>query len=247
MKSLFVILIVLLTAVGPVAANPDSIRREATDSVRFTPGQLIVPGALITVGALGVGVKPLRQARIWVNNEIGVHNCSPADDIIRYLPLAGYLTLDFAGVRARRPFMDRLVAGATGAIIATALCGGLKLCVNEARPGGTGRSSFPSGHTTTAFLGAELLRLDYGPLVGAGGYLAASTVGAMRILNGRHWLNDVLAGAGIGILSARAALWLLPFNRRWLGLNRRRGEAAVVVPAFSPADGSAMMTVALIL
>jgi membrane-associated phospholipid phosphatase len=35
--------------------------------------------------------------------------------------------------------------------------------------------------------------------------------------NERHWLNDVLAGAGIGILSAKAAYWLLPWERRHLG------------------------------
>lgn len=247
MRSLFLILFSVIAVMRPVAVSADSIERVPIDTVRFTPGQLIVPGALITVGALGVGVKPFVQARKWVNHEIGIHKCSPADDIIQYLPLAAYMALDYAGVKSRRPVLDRLVNVATGGIIATALTHGPKFCINEPRPTGTSLNTFPSGHTATAFLGAELLRQDYGNWVGAGGYVVASGVGVMRILNGRHWLNDVLAGAGIGILSARAAEWLLPFNRRWLGLDRRRGQGAVILPTVSPVDRSVALTAALVL
>ena len=39
------------------------------------------------------------------------------------------------------------------------------------------------------------------PWISVGGYVVATTVGVSRILNNRHWISDVLAGAGIGILS----------------------------------------------
>ncbi len=239
------LLLAIMLAVGP-ARGSDSVRPVETDTVKFTPRQLILPGSLIAVGAVAIATPPLKQARKWVNREIGIHRCDPYDDVIQYLPGAGYLFLDFAGVRSRRPFVDRVIVGATGAIIAAALTRGTKLCVNERRPTGSSLSSFPSGHSATVFFGAELLRLDYGPLVGAAGYVVASGVGVMRILNGRHWLNDVLAGAGIGILSARAAEWLLPFNRRWLGLDRRRGEAALLIPTYSAADNAVGLTAAVI-
>lgn len=245
MRKIISLIIALLLITGQAVAD-DSVRPAETDTVKFTPQQLIVPGSLITVGALAVGIKPLVQARKWINEEIGLHNCEPYDDYLQYLPAAGYLFLDFAGLKSRRPFVDRVIVGATGAIIATVLCRGTKLLVNEQRPTGDLNNSFPSGHSTVAFLGAELLRQDYGPWVGACGYVVASGVGIMRILNGRHWLNDVLAGAGIGILSARAAEWLLPFNRRWLGLDKRRGEAAVIVPSYAPADRSFALTAAII-
>lgn len=245
MKRVILLIIVAATCITQALAS-DSTHTERIDTLRFTPRQLIVPGTLITVGAVAVGIKPLAQARQWINGEIGIHKCAPYDDYIQYLPAAGYLFLDFAGLKSKRPFVDRVIVGATGAIITAAMVRGTKLCVNELRPTGTSTNSFPSGHSATAFLGAELLRQDYGPWVGACGYLVASGVGVMRILNGRHWLNDVLAGAGIGILSARAAEWLLPFNRRWLGLDRRRGEAAVLVPAYSPANRSFALTAAII-
>lgn len=200
---------------------------------------------MITAGALFVGIKPLKQARIYVNERIGVHRCAPADDILQYLPAAGYLFLDFAGVRSRRPFVDRVIVGATATILMTAVTQGTKHLVNEQRPSG-GKHSFPSGHSATAFMGAELLRQDYGPWVGAAGYVVASGVGVMRILNGRHWLNDVVAGAGIGILCAKAGEWLLPFNRRWLGLDRRRGETAVILPTYSPETSTLAISATII-
>ena len=42
---------------------------------------------------------------------------------------------------------------------------------------------------------------DLSPWVGIGAYSAATLVAAGRMMNNRHWLSDVLAGAGIGIMS----------------------------------------------
>ena len=81
------------------------------------------------------------------------------------------------------------------------------------RPDGSARNSFPSGHTATAFMGAELLRREYwnvSPWIGIAGYAVAAGTGFFRIYNNRHWLTDVLAGAGVGILSVQAAYWLYP-------------------------------------
>lgn len=32
----------------------------------------------------------------------------------------------------------------------------------------------------------------------------------MHNLDGHHWVTDVIAGAGVGILSARVGYWMLP-------------------------------------
>lgn len=233
-----IVLLTLLLSVQSIFAHDYN-----PDTVRFEPKQLIAPGVLITVGALGVGIKPFVQARKWINTEIGVHKCSPADDILQYAPMVCYVGLDFVGVQSKRPLVDRAIVGVSSVIIYAALTNTIKYTVREARPNGT-RNSFPSGHTGTAFLGAELLRQEYGTWVGLAGYTVATGVGVMRILNGRHWLNDVIAGAGIGILSARAGEWLLPFNRRWLKLDRP-GANLVLCPAYSPATNTAALTAAL--
>jgi membrane-associated phospholipid phosphatase len=62
-------------------------------------------------------------------------------------------------------------------------------------------------------MGAELLYQEYKEKsfwYGISGYVVASGTGAFRMYNNRHWLTDVVAGAGIGILSTKVAYWLYP-------------------------------------
>jgi PAP2 superfamily len=80
------------------------------------------------------------------------------------------------------------------------LTGALKISVDETRPDG-GAHSFPSGHTSMAFAGAEFLRKQYGWRWGAPAYVAASFVGWSRVEARRHYTQDVLAGALIGMLA----------------------------------------------
>jgi membrane-associated phospholipid phosphatase len=85
----------------------------------------------------------------------------------------------------------------------------LKYTVDETRPDG-GSHSFPSGHTSMAFTGAEFIRKQYGTAWGAPAYLAAGFVAWSRVEANRHYTHDVLAGAAIGIL-ANHDFW------RWQG------------------------------
>jgi undecaprenyl-diphosphatase len=67
--------------------------------------------------------------------------------------------------------------------------------------------SFPSGHTITAFAVAVSLSHFY-PDLTAGLLFCALSVAASRILLGMHFLSDVMAGAVIGSLLARAVILL---------------------------------------
>ena len=70
---------------------------------------------------------------------------------------------------------------------------------------------FPSGHTTEAFAYAEFIQQEYkdvSPWYGAVGYAAATATGLLRIYNNKHWLSDVVAGAGIGMASTKLAYLL---------------------------------------
>jgi len=77
----------------------------------------------------------------------------------------------------------------------------LKYTINEQRPDGGGQS-MPSGHTSFAFSGAEFMRKRYGWEYGVPAYAAASFVAYSRVEARRHHVRDVVAGAGIGILSS---------------------------------------------
>jgi hypothetical protein len=76
----------------------------------------------------------------------------------------------------------------------------LKLAVHEERPDG-GKHSFPSGHTSMAFAGAEFIRKEMGWSWGAPALGVAAFVGWSRVESRRHYTHDVLAGAAIGVLA----------------------------------------------
>lgn len=55
-----------------------------------------------------------------------------------------------------------LTADAIGALGTATIVLSVKSVVQRMRPDGSTANSFPSGHTATAFLGAELFNLEYG-------------------------------------------------------------------------------------
>jgi membrane-associated phospholipid phosphatase len=68
----------------------------------------------------------------------------------------------------------------------------------------SGHESLPSGHTTMAFaLATSLANEIRRPWVTVGLLTAASGTGWSRLNDNKHWLSDVLAGAGVGIASAQ--------------------------------------------
>ena len=80
-----------------------------------------------------------------------------------------------------------------------------------------------SGHTATAFMTASMLVKEYGyksPWIGIGAYSAATATGLMRMANNKHWLSDVLAGAGIGILSTEMGYYLADLIFKDKGIKR---------------------------
>lgn len=70
------------------------------------------------------------------------------------------------------------------------------------------RFSFPSGHTTAAFVMASLLSVFY-PQVMALAVGLAVMVGLSRVLLGVHYPSDILAGATLGVSCAMIGFWLV--------------------------------------
>ncbi|WP_083470314.1 phosphatase PAP2 family protein [Rufibacter tibetensis] len=92
----------------------------------------------------------------------------------------------------------------------------LKRTTNQVRPNGENDQSMPSGHTAQAFLAASILNSELkhkSPWYGIGAYTIATSVGAFRMLNNKHWQSDVFVGAGIGMLSSHLAY--LSHRNRW--------------------------------
>lgn len=210
---------------SPIVADTLEVSSPVCRSTQFRPQQLIFPAAAIAVGSAGI--------RSHLIDTRGNREKKTFDNTLQYLPTVAYVGLGFIpGVKHEHRIGSRLMAGVTAFAIMTALCQGTKRLVREPRPDTGAKTSFPSGHTATAFMGAELVRLEYGWGYGAAAYAVAAGIGAMRIYNNRHWCNDVLAGAGVGVLSAQAAYWLLPLEERLFCRRKHSGNSVVLVPTY---------------
>lgn len=142
------------------------------------------------------------------------------DDYLQYAPAALMLGLKAAGLPGRSSWGRMLVSDAISTGIMAITINSLKYTCRVMRPDGSSRNSFPSGHTATAFMTATMLHKEYGlthsPWYSIGGYAVATLTGLMRIANNKHYLSDVMVGAGVGILSAELGYWLadLIFKKR---------------------------------
>jgi membrane-associated phospholipid phosphatase len=111
--------------------------------------------------------------------------------------------------------------GGEAIFLSELVTGALKIAVGRSRPsispddpykfhpgaglGHDDQGSLPSAHATAAFALAAVLSAEsarwwhHAGWVGPVAYGAAGTAGLARVYLGRHWLSDVLTGAGIGI------------------------------------------------
>ena len=184
----------------------------------FRPGQLVAPGALLLTGT-GIHCfshDPGLDRSVQQFFSDAAHGPVSIDEWLQYAPLAMDIGLGFAGVKAEKGFVDRVIEAGWASVSVAAVSLALKYAVASVRPDGEAYS-FPSGHAAKAFVGAELMRIEYGNAWGAGAYAMAGTVGVLRLYNDRHWLSDVLVGAGIGILCAHIGEWLTGPTRDLLG------------------------------
>lgn len=240
-KSLFSA--VLFSALLPVCVYGQEVSHDTLSVKNIKPSwqQVILPASLIGTGAVALVPGFVRNGSRHVTNKVidmrGNNRRVEFEDYVQYLPVASSLMLGCTGVDARHNFRDRALIVATSYAVLAILTNVPKACINEKRPGFSSHNSFPSGHTATAFMGAELVRMEYGGWYGAGAYVVAAGVGFMRMYNSRHWLHDVVAGAGVGILSARIGEWSCLLWHEFLWKDKKKNCDVVLTPVIGSAHG----------
>lgn len=202
------------------------------DCHRLKAVDIVVPAALIGVSALyienGWMVRQKRAVKYAVvpKDRHKVH----VDDYVQYAPVGAVYGLNLAGLRGRHSFKDRTIMLAMSYATMGIIVNTMKLAISERRPDVSTRNSFSSGHTATAFMGAQFLYEEYksvSPLIAWSGYAVAATTAYLRIYNDRHWINDVVAGACIGIVSTKLAYKLYPLLFRKSACHRSKVLAAL--------------------
>ena len=146
------------------------------------------------------------------------------DDYTQFFGPAMVVGLKLGGYEGRSDWPRLLASAGMSYLIMAGLVNGIKYTAKEMRPDGSTANSWPSGHTATAFVGASLLHKEYGltrsPWWSVAGYGVATATGVMRVLNNRHWISDVMSGAGIGIMSTELGYALCDLMFKQKGLLR---------------------------
>lgn len=237
-KTLLLILILLsfFYRIFGQESSSDSITVDR--NVEFKYSALIIPTVLIGYGVIGIESDGIK---IW-NSEIkeelneNIDEKLTIDDFSQYAPALTVYALDALGIKGKNNFRDKTTILTTSFLIMTTTVTSLKLTTNIKRPDGSSNNSFPSGHTATAFMGAEFLWQEYKDVslwYGITGYVIATGTGIFRMYNDRHWLTDVAAGAGIGILSTKIAYWVNPYITKKLFRDKNEQSSSVFYPYFN--------------
>ena len=156
------------------------------------------------------------------------------DDYTQFFGPAAVVGLKLGGYEGRSDWPRLLASAGMSYGLMALFVNTIKHTAKEMRPDGSTANSWPSGHTATAFVGATLLHKEYGltrsPWWSVAGYGVATATGVMRVLNNRHWISDVLSGAGLGILSGELgyAICDLLFKGKGLLRNDIPGMANVI-------------------
>jgi len=166
---------------------------------------------MIIYGAIAVNDLHLRTVNEDIQDAVLPNDLSKQqhlDNYLQFAPAVIALGLNTFGVRGKHNLKGAAMIYAMSNIFLNVVTIPAKQIYQELRPNGLSNASFPSGHTAEAFASAEFLRMEYQDKsiwYGVLGYSMACMTGYLRMYNNKHWFNDVLAGAGIGILSTRLA------------------------------------------
>ena len=170
----------------------------------------------------GVATIPGRERFRQLRNDYVPKFKYEYDNYLQYAPAVVMLGLKGFGVESRSSWGRMLVSDAFSAAIMATVVNTIKYTAHVQRPDGSNYKSFPSGHTATAFMTAMMLHKEYGdrsPWYSISAFTVAAVTGVSRQLNNRHWVSDVLAGAGIGILSTELGYYLADLIFKDKGLN----------------------------
>lgn len=211
--------------------NSDTLLKTNRDKLKVE--SFIIPSIMLSYGLIGLESHTLQNINNGTQYEIKEHidKRISVDDFSQYSPIVAVYSLDFAGIKSKNTIREKTLVLGTAFLIMGTTVNLIKLTSSVQRPDGTSKNSFPSGHTATAFMGAEFLHQEFkhkSPWYGIAGYAVAAGTGYFRMYNDRHWLTDVAAGAGIGMLSTKIAYKLHPFLKRKLFKNKKNWNGIVM-------------------
>lgn len=234
-NTVFISLILCLTTfAGQVHAEEsysllNNLREDFT-YVATSPTRMNKKSALITIGVIGTGAVLFTQdekIRDFVQDHrtATLDNLSPAiEKFGNGLYDLGFLAV-YGGsgyVLKNEKMQEVSLLSFESFLVANTIGTLAKGGVGRARPytgDGSGKytpfntddanTSFPSGHTTSAFSIASVFADEYeSPWVGVTAYGLASAVAFQRVYDNKHWASDAFFGAALGTAVGKSVVYL---------------------------------------
>ncbi len=202
-KQFLLVVLLTVTAFSGCAQSVTDSTATQTKTKKSFFKKAALPLGMIAGGSLLSSSDLELDFQKFVRRQTGDDFLWRADDYTRFIPLAEIGIANVAGIEAKNHWFDQsknlFIAGyATDWVTFK-----IKEWIFKRRPTGRQSNSFPSGHTSFAFMGASVLRHEYqdtAQLLGYSGYFFAATTGGFRIANNEHFISDVIVGAGIAML-----------------------------------------------
>lgn len=177
-----------------------------------------------------------KQVRSVVADTFRTH----VDDWIHYIPILTMYTADLFKVPAKNTVWNQTKFLAISELITAGITWSLKIGLGIQRPNNGAYTAYPSGHTSQAFVQSQVLFNEFretAPLLAASGFLFSISTGTLRVLNNKHWVPDVLLGAGIGMLVTNAVYYFEPF-KNWDPFKNIGKNKSTMEMNFTPSFGN---------
>lgn len=206
----------------PSLAQDSVVSRPVVEGIRTNGNKqhylkapaLIIPGTFLIYGGLRPAINDISK----LDNRIMRHMQARyptepfnAADYLMWVPSASVYAMDAFKVKTAHKFKQHLLLDAGSIAITGSLGLGMRIISRNIKSFNTDNTEFPSGHTANAFRGAEILHQELKQnhnLLSYSGYVVATAVGFCRIYGKEHYFSQVVAGAGLGIISTKLTYWI---------------------------------------
>jgi membrane-associated phospholipid phosphatase len=153
------------------------------------------------------------------------------DSCFKWLAYASTFAAHICGVKTKSNWLKQMLIAGAAEGIRYLITDNIKNISTERRPlPYLDHRSFPSGHTSASFSGAYFMHHELKesvPVLSYAGYACAVSTAVIRLMKSRHWLKDVMAGAVIGIVSAKLAI--MAVNKLY-SVKKQRNAPALADP-----------------
>lgn len=219
----FLLIFILLNWNYSILAQYDSISRIERIRPYIAPSLLITSGLYINTTSSKYSKGKLQQQILNKYPNVSTH----VDDYLPFIPIGQMYLGKRMGLKSKNNYFNQSKNLFLSQLFTSIITHSLKRSTKILRPDGTPHA-FPSGHTSMAFSSASTLFYEYKtyhPVYASSGFLSAGATGALRVLNNRHWVSDVLVGAGIAIIVTHLIYHFEPL-KNWTPFKRKRTTTA---------------------